>query len=135
MTCRDCTWDCFRLFDDKWMLYRESAEVLCDHFDDKRLMVVFPVRIGGTAYAVGETYAEGHYEVVPVTFEKYQRTELGESFYFREIGIGGNNGLIEFSRDAFGRRVFLTKSEAEDAVMQINARIALAKLADRIEKR
>lgn len=98
--------------------YRLEDYQYCKHFKDKSLIVELPCRVGDTVYYINKRFhialhTNSIYEATVV------RIVITDKFTSAVIQIHNENGCIEIPdiRD-FGKIVFLTREEAENALKE-----------------
>ena len=112
-TCNDCLhaeicpWDC--------------DGVVCEHFKDKSKLIELPCKVGDTVYSFCDTFGV----ILPYFVEtlniSYYEKNLNYYTYEANCTNAEENELldsIDFDIEDIGESVFLTKEEAEKAIIE-----------------
>lgn len=118
MDCKDCIH--FDVCEEKWAqrfiftqgdkAYMHGVDERCKHFKDKSRMVELPVKVGQTVYRIWACGKNGH---SIANFKVIGIHNRGDGWYI--IYEGKKKCYTAYFTD-FGKSVFLTKSEAENAL-------------------
>lgn len=113
-TCGDCIhydvcMDYTTLKESKFAQHFEGSDVLCDHFKDKSRYIELPCIVGDKVYCVQPFFDHNR--------KKYKRVIKPKvvDFVFTLPFLAESKGEILREKD-FGKTVFLTKEEAEQAL-------------------
>lgn len=123
MTCKDCIHyevckqKYYHLYESYSILDAENIESVCKSFKNKSKYIELPCKVGDTVYhyckSVNQTVP---YVVEDIHIDKEQTRYFATAFnvYYNEYLDG-----IEFAEDEIGQTVFLSKSEAEQKLKEL----------------
>lgn len=112
MTCKDC-------IHDGVCGCRSYEEQICIYFTDKAQCIELPCKVRDTVYYINTYYHMELYQnaIYEAKVARFVITNLDVSFI---LHIRGHNGLCETPAvNAFGKTVFLTREEAENALAKM----------------
>lgn len=121
MTCKDCVH--FELCDMESAVYNfnfpETADD-CSFFNDKSQYIKLPCKVGDTVYVIDDHY--GLIECIVNEIHVGVGNELYYNLFYYEQTTDEPDELIDefdFDNNDIGETVFLTKSEAEKALREV----------------
>lgn len=93
---------------------------ICDYFKDKSKCIELPCKVGDTAYH----YYKSVSEILPYVVEDIYIDKEQTRYFATAFNVYYNEHLdgIEFTEDEIGKTVFLTKSEAEQKLKEMQNR-------------
>ena len=123
MNCKDCIhydvcMDYTTLKESEFAQHFEGSDVLCDHFKDKSRYIELPCAVGDTVYRVIADKRVKHPHECKVIGYWYSEDEPCSRIHL----VRYVNGVFDYSMSIplsdFGKTVFLTKEEAEQALLR-----------------
>ncbi len=112
MTCKDCIH--YEVCCDEYELAHAEN---CNNFKDKSKYIELPCKVGETVYH----YCKSVNQIVPYVVEDIHIDKEQTRYFATAFDIYYNEYLdeIEFTEDEIGKTVFLTQSEAEQKLKEM----------------
>lgn len=111
MTCKDCMhYEVCNALDESGQV-KILVPSQCGYFKDKSKYIELPCNIGDKVYHI--------IREIEITEESIYRVRIYEDMHLA-FSASRKGGKIVFNEDEIGKTVFLTKSEAEQKLKEIN---------------
>lgn len=111
MTCKDCMhYDACKFYTDKTRFNLPKNAENCDDFKDKSKYIELPCNIGDAVYHI--------IREIEIAEESIYAVRIYEDKHIA-FSASRKGGRIVFRKDEIGKTVFLTKSEAEQKLKEL----------------